>query len=94
MNTYGYAAGYNPGAVQIVAPFTNLTCSGNPSVGYTGTTFTWSANASGGDSSTRRYALLRRKVGTSTWVPSQSSPSWQAGNTFSWTTYLGGRRFL
>jgi hypothetical protein len=86
MNTYGYAAGFNTGGLQVVAPFTNLTCSGSPSTGYTGTNFTWSANASGGDSATRRFALLRRKVGTSTWVPSQSSPSWQSSNSFSWST--------
>lgn len=86
MNTYGYAAGFNTGGVRVVAPLSGLTCSGNPSTAYTGTTFTWSANASGGDSTTLRYALLRRRVGTSTWVPAQTSPSWQSGNTFSWTT--------
>jgi hypothetical protein len=86
MNTYGYAAGFNTGGLQVVVPFTGLTCSANASAGYAGSTFTWSANAGGGDSATRRYALLRRKVGTSTWVPAQTSPSWQSSNAFSWTT--------
>jgi hypothetical protein len=86
MNTYGYAAGYNTGGVRVVAPLSGLTCSGNPSGGYTGTTFNWSANASGGDSATLRYALFRRRVGSSTWVPAQSSPSWQTSSSFSWST--------
>jgi hypothetical protein len=85
MNTYGYAAGFNTGGVRVVTPITYLSCSANLSGAYHGTTFTWSANVSGGDASTLRYALLRRKVGTSTWIPSQSSPSWQSGSSFSWT---------
>ena len=85
MYTYGYAAGFNTGVVQVTSPITGLTCSVNRTGAYHGTTFTWSANASGGDSSTLRYALLRRKVGTSTWIPSQSSPSWQSSSSFNWT---------
>ncbi len=86
MNTYGYAAGYNTGSVQIVAPLSGLSCSANPSSGSTGTTFTWTANVSGGDAATLRYALFRRRSGTTTWIPSQSAPAWQSGNVFSWTT--------
>ncbi|HJX26479.1 MAG TPA: hypothetical protein VJ885_01095, partial [Thermoanaerobaculia bacterium] len=85
MNTYGYAAGFNTGGVRVVTPITYLTCSANRSGAYHGTTFTWSANVSGGDASTLRYALLRRKVGTTTWIPAQTSPSWQSGSSFSWT---------
>jgi hypothetical protein len=86
MNTYGYAAGYNTGGVRIVAPLSSLSCSVNPSSGSTGTTFTWTANASGGDSATLQYAFFRRRAGTTSWTPSTSSPAWQTSRTMSWTT--------
>src|SRR5215210_602815 len=86
MNTYGYAAGYNTGSVRVVAPLSGLSCSGNPSAGSSGTTFTWTASASGGDAVTRQYALFRRRAGTTSWTPATSSPAWQSGNAMSWTT--------
>jgi hypothetical protein len=85
MNVYGYAAGFNTGGLRLVTPITYLSCSSSPPGGYTGTTFNWSANVSGGDAATLRYALLRRKIGTTTWIPAQTSPSWQTSRTFSWT---------
>ncbi len=46
--------------------------------------FTWTATASGGTPSTTRYAFFRRRPG-GTWIPSVSSPPWQASNVYTWT---------
>jgi len=83
MNTYGYAAGCNPGPVQIVAPLT-LTGTGSPGSASFGTTLTWTATASGGHPPTRRYALFRRRLGTLPWIPALTSPAWQSSNVLSW----------
>lgn len=90
-NTYGYAAGCNPGVVQITAPPSQPTVTGSvsPSSANYGTTFTWTANASGGTPSTLRYAFFRRRGGTSNWIPDVNSPVWQASNTFTWTPSSG-----
>ncbi|HEV2852012.1 MAG TPA: hypothetical protein VHC97_04335 [Thermoanaerobaculia bacterium] len=86
MNTYGYAAGYNSGPVQIVAP-APLTVSGtgSPSSSPWGTTLTWTATTSGGVPSTVKYALFRRRAGTSNWIPDVTAPAWQSSRTLSWT---------
>jgi hypothetical protein len=57
----------------------------SPANATTGTAITWTATMTGGNLATAQYALLRRKVGTSTWIPAMTSPSWQAGNVLSWT---------
>jgi hypothetical protein len=83
MNTYGYAAGYNTGGVQIVAPPTLSVTPSPTSVNY-GTTINWTATASDGVPSTRQYALFRRRAGTSNWIPDVWSPAWQSSNVMSW----------
>jgi len=85
MNTYGYAAYYNAQPVQVVAPLGLTVSSSNPSGVYFGTSLSWTANASGGVSSTRQLAFFRRRVGTSTWTPSLTSPAWQTSTGFTWT---------
>ncbi len=50
-----------------------------------GTAVTWTATASGGIPSTTRYALFRRKSGTSSWIPDVTAPAWQSSNVLSWT---------
>jgi hypothetical protein len=84
MNTYGYAAGYNPGPVQITAALT-LTGTGSPASATYGTTLTWTANASGGNPATIQYAFFRRLSGASFWIPDVNSPAWQVSNVYSWT---------
>jgi hypothetical protein len=89
-NTYGYAAGYNMGVVQITAPPPPLTitsCTASPSSVTYGNTVTLTAAASGGTPSTTRFAFFRRRVGSGTagWTPSVNSPAWQISNTSSWT---------
>src|SRR5215203_1356733 len=83
MNVYGYAASYNPGGVQVVAPLT-VTGTVSPSSGTYGTTFTYTATASGGNPATRKFAFFRRRGGTSNWIPDVNNPNWQTGNTFTW----------
>ncbi len=63
MNGYGYAASYNPGQVQVVAPLT-VTRTGSPASAYSGNPITWTATGSGGTGAGRQYAFFRRKVGT------------------------------
>jgi hypothetical protein len=86
MNTYGYAAYYNAGAVEVTTP-APLTVSGtgSPSTSPAGTTITWTATTSGGIPSTVKYALFRRKAGTSNYIPDVTAPSWQTSRTLSWT---------
>jgi hypothetical protein len=82
MNTYGYAAGFNSGAVRVVAPLSGISCT-SPSPANYGTAFNWTVSATGGDSATLNYALFRRLAGTTSWTP--ATPSWQTGNVLSWT---------
>ena len=91
MNTYGYAAGYNPGLVQITAPYTPITLTGtfSPASASYGTTLTWTANASGGDPATIQYAFFRRRAGTVPWIPDVTAPAWQTGNVLVWTPGSG-----
>jgi hypothetical protein len=84
MNTYGYAAGFNPGGVQIVPPLT-VTGTGSPASSPYGTAISWTATASGGIPATTRYAFFRRRAGTPSWVPDVTQPAWQSGNVMSWT---------
>src|SRR3954451_15839911 len=51
-------------------------------VSYAGT-LTYTANASGGDPSTTRYAFFRRRPG-GTWIPDINAPPWQASNVYAW----------
>ncbi|HEY9422544.1 MAG TPA: hypothetical protein VIW92_14100, partial [Thermoanaerobaculia bacterium] len=69
MNTYGYAAGFNPGPVQIVTPPITLTGTSSPANVTYGNTVTWTATAGGGTPATMRYALFRRRPGASAWTP-------------------------
>jgi hypothetical protein len=85
MSTYGYAAGFNTGGLRIVSPLGGISCSGEPSAAYYGRPFAWTANPGGGDAATLRYAMFRRRIGTSTWIPDRTSPSWQSGSAFFWT---------
>lgn len=83
-NGYGYAAGYNSGPVEVVTPPTlSLFCS--PLTVSCGSSISCTATASGGVPSTRRYAFFRRKNGTTNWIPDPYAPSWQTGNTWTWT---------
>jgi hypothetical protein len=84
MNTYGYAAYYNAGPVQVVTPL-NLSGSSSPPPSYHGQTLSWTANASGGVSSTRQYAFFRRRIGATAWIPDVTAPAWQSSNAFTWT---------
>lgn len=85
-NTYGYAAGVNAGVVKVSAPLT-VTATSTPATSHYGNTLTWTATASGGVTSTIRYALFHRRVGSGTagWIPSVNSPGWQTSNSLSWT---------
>jgi hypothetical protein len=83
MNTYGYAAGYNAGLVQVVAPM-SVSGTGSPASAYYGTTLTWTANASGNTPATTKYAFFRRRAGTSAWTPDVTAPAWQTSNVMSW----------
>ncbi len=86
MNTYGQAAWYNSGTVQVVAPAPlTVSGSGSPSTSPWGTSISWTANASGGVPGTIRYALFRRRAGTSNWIPDVTAPSWQSSNVLRWT---------
>src|SRR3954453_20211605 len=51
-------------------------------VSYAGT-LTYTANASGGDPSTTRYAFFRRRPG-GTWIPDVNAPTWQSSNSYAW----------
>jgi hypothetical protein len=84
MNTYSYAAGFNPGGVQIVTVPT-LTGTVSPTSAHYGTARTWTAGSSGGTGTGRQFAFFRRRGGTSDWIPDPASPNWQAGNVFTWT---------
>src|SRR3954447_9815981 len=65
-----------------IAPIT-LTGSVSPSqASYLGS-FTWTMAASGGTPATTRFAFFRRRPG-GTWIPDVTSPTWQAGNTYTW----------
>jgi hypothetical protein len=46
-------------------------------------TFTYTANATGGTPSTYRYAFFRRRPG-GTWIPDVNSPTWYTSNVFTW----------
>jgi len=85
MNTFGYAAGYNPGSVQVVGPLTSLTCTPSPASATSGSPITWTATANGGVPATTQYALFRRLAGATAWTPLVSSPAWQSSNVLSWT---------
>jgi len=84
MNTYGFAAYYNAGPVQVVTP-PSLSVSGSPASATYGSTLTWTANVSGGTGTSVRYAFFRRRSGTVAWTPDVNSPAWQTSNTYSWT---------
>ena len=86
MSTYGHAAWYNAGNVQVTTP-APLTVSGtgSPSTSPAGTTITWTATTSGGIPSTVSYALFRRRAGTSSWTPDVTAPNWQSSRYLSWT---------
>ncbi|HWN41720.1 MAG TPA: hypothetical protein VNW71_05830 [Thermoanaerobaculia bacterium] len=71
------------GRYRVSAPL-SLTCSVSPARGSYVSPFTWTATASGGNPSTIRYALFRRRPG-GTWIPAMTAPTWQAGNVFTWT---------
>jgi hypothetical protein len=89
MNTYGFAAYYNAGAVEVTTPAPlTVMGTGSPSSSPNGTPLTWTATASGGIPSTTRYALFRRRAGTSSWIPDVTAPAWQASNVLSWTPSL------
>jgi hypothetical protein len=83
-NTYGYAAYYNAGPVQVFVPLT-LTGTGSPGSSQYGNTITWTASASGGTPATTKYAFFRRRAGTTPWTPDVNAPAWQTSNVFSWT---------
>jgi len=86
MNTYGFAAYYNAGALEVTTPAPlTVTGTGSPATSPNGTPLTWTATASGGIPSTTRYALFRRRAGTSSWTPDVTAPAWQASNVLSWT---------
>jgi len=88
MNGYGFAAGYNTGPVQVVAPPTlSLSCS--PMSVSCGISITCTATASGGVPSTRLYAFFRRRSGTTNWIPDPSQPAWQTSNVSTWTPACG-----
>src|SRR6185436_18775859 len=66
-----------------VTPPLSLTGSIAPSRGSYLGGFTYTANATGGDPATIRYAFFHRIPG-GTWVPDVNNPNWQASNTFTW----------
>jgi hypothetical protein len=85
MNTYGFAAYYNAGPVQVTTPAPlTVTGTGSPSTSPWGTTLTWTATTSGGVPSTVQYALFRRLAGTPNWIPDVTAPAWQTSNVLSW----------
>ncbi|MEA2562185.1 MAG: hypothetical protein QOH06_3689 [Acidobacteriota bacterium] len=84
MNGYGYAAYYTPGLVEVIDILT-LTSTPSPALADYGTAINWTATANGGTGVGRQYALFRKRTGTTTWIPSQSTPAWQPGNVMSWT---------
>ncbi|HEY4575509.1 MAG TPA: hypothetical protein VIJ26_16140, partial [Thermoanaerobaculia bacterium] len=84
LNGYGYGAYYNAGTVQVVTPL-SLNCPASPSPGAYGSAFTWTVSTSGGDPSSVRYALFRRRPGAPSWIPDVTAPSWQTSNVLSWT---------
>src|SRR5215203_477304 len=86
MNTYGFAAYYNAGAIQVTTPAPlTATGTGSPALSPNGSTLTWTANASGGIPSTTQYALFRRRDGDTAWTPDVTAPAWQTSNVLSWT---------
>ncbi|MFL6234638.1 MAG: hypothetical protein ACJ76N_16010 [Thermoanaerobaculia bacterium] len=84
-NTYGYAAGYNPGPVQVVTPPLTLSVTASPAYSTSGNAITWTATAGGGTPATTKYALFHRRAGTTPWTPDVTAPVWQSGNVLSWT---------
>ncbi|HEV8579662.1 MAG TPA: hypothetical protein VGX68_11340 [Thermoanaerobaculia bacterium] len=84
MNTYGYAAGYNPGPATVTAPMC-LSSTASPAMVNPGTTITWNATACGGYPPTTEFALFRRRVGATAWIPDVTAPAWQASNVLTWT---------
>jgi len=84
LNGYGYGAYYNAGTVQVVTPL-SLNCPASPSPGAYGSAFTWTVSTSGGDPSSVRYALFRRRPGAPSWIPDVTAASWQTSNVLSWT---------
>jgi len=85
MNTYGYAAAANPGTVQVVIPPLTLAVTPSPASSVYGNSINWTATAGGGTPATIRYALFRRRAGTTPWTPAVTAPAWQTGNVLSWT---------
>jgi hypothetical protein len=73
-----------PGTVKVVAPLT-VSGSGSPASSPAGTALSWTANASGGDSATVKYAFFRRRAGTTPWTPDVTAAAWQTSNVMSWT---------
>jgi hypothetical protein len=88
MNTYGYAAYYNAGPVQVVAPLT-VSGTGSPAKYYRGNPISWTATAGGGTGTGRQYALFRKLAGATSWTPDVTSPAWQTDSTMSWTPGAG-----
>jgi hypothetical protein len=70
------------GRYRVSAPL-SLTGSITPSQASYLNSFTYTANAGGGDPATIRYAFFRRRPG-GTWIPDVNAPTWQVGNTYSW----------
>jgi hypothetical protein len=86
MNTYGHAAWYNAGAVEVTTPApVTVTGTVSPATSPAGTTISWTATASGGIPSTYKYAIFRRRAGTTPWIPDVTAPNWQSSRTMSWT---------
>src|SRR3954454_14450382 len=83
-NGFGVDASVLPGTVKVVGPLT-LTTTASPSTSPSGTTIPWTATANGGDTATLRYALFRRRAGTTPWTPAATAPNWQTSNIMSWT---------
>jgi hypothetical protein len=85
MNTYGFAAYANAGPVNVVRPALTLAVTSSPTYATSGNAITWTATATGGDPATRKYALFRRRAGTTPWTPDVTAPAWQTSNVLSWT---------
>ncbi len=83
-NGFGVDASAMPGTVKVVAPLT-VSGSGSPASSPAGTALSWTANASGGDSATVKYAFFRRRAGTTPWTPDVTAAAWQTSNVMSWT---------
>ena len=85
MNTYGHAAWYNPGLVEVTGPLTLSSCTPSPVSSNHGKAISWTAYVSGGHPATIQYALFRKRAGTTTWIPAQTTPAWQSGSVMTWT---------